>query len=133
MSKYIDADNLKANIESIINSDHPIEYDLMEKRAYDRALSDVIDLIDSHQQEQPEYGYLSTTYIHGKKARWNVGDTLAYYLCTSNEEGEIIIGKITKVEFSNEEGWIYTFEDESTWDEPDLAAEGVYKIIENGK
>lgn len=54
MSKYIDADNLKADIESIINSDHPIEYDLMEKRAYDRALSDVINLIDSHQQEQPD-------------------------------------------------------------------------------
>ena len=52
--KSIDADKLKAEIESIINSDHPIEYDLMEKRAYNSALSDVINLIDSLQQEQPQ-------------------------------------------------------------------------------
>ena len=52
--KYIDADKLIADIESIINSDHPIEYDLMEKRAYNSALSDVINLITSLQQEQPK-------------------------------------------------------------------------------
>lgn len=51
--KYIDADKLIADIESIINSDPPIEYDLWEKRAYNSALSDVINLIDSPQQEQP--------------------------------------------------------------------------------
>ena len=96
-------------------------------------LLELLSFIDSLQQEQSEYGYLSTTYIHGKKARWNVGDTLAYYLCTSDEEGEIIIGKITKVEFNNEYGWVYTFEDESAWDEQSLVEEGVYKIIENGK
>ena len=94
------------------------------------AIIGAFDSLPTVCREQSEYGYLSTTYIHGKKARWNIGDTLAYYLCTSNEEGEIIIGKITKVEFSNEEGWVYTFEDENTCDEQSLVEEGVYKIIE---
>ena len=79
------------------------------------------------QQEQPEYGYLSTEYIHGKKPRWNVGDVLAYYICTSNEEGECIIGKVSNVEFDDEDGWLYTIEDEYVDDEQSLVEEGVYK------
>ena len=86
---------------------------------------------DEHQQEQldeqPEYGYLSTEYVHGRKPRWNVGDVLAYYICTSNEEGEYPLGKIVSVEFDEEDGWVYTFEDESTWDEQSLVEEEAYK------
>jgi hypothetical protein len=54
MNKYIPAEKLIAEIESIINRDDPIEYNLMEKQAYNRALSDAIDIISSLQQEQPE-------------------------------------------------------------------------------
>ena len=77
--------------------------------------------------EQPEYGYLFTEYVHGKKSRWNVGDVLAYYISTSNEEGEYILGKIVNVEFNEEYGWDYTFEDESVMDEQSLVEEGAYK------
>lgn len=77
--------------------------------------------------EQPEYGYLSTEYVHGKKSKWNVGDVLAYYVCTSNEEGEYPLGKIVNVEFDEEDGWVYTFEDESMWDEQSLFEEEAYK------
>ena len=52
--KYIDAEKLIAEIESIINSDHPIEYKSMEKQAYNSALNDAINFIDSLRQEQPE-------------------------------------------------------------------------------
>lgn len=78
-------------------------------------------------EEQPEYGYLSTEYVPGRKPKWNVGDVLAYYISTSNEEGEYPLGKIVNVEFDEEEGWIYTFEDESMWDEPSLFEEGAYR------
>lgn len=87
----------------------------------------------STMQEQPEYGYLSTEYIHGKKSRWSVGDVLAYYICTSNEEGEYLLGKIVNVEFDKEDGWVYTFEDGSTWDEQSLVEEETYKKNYNGK
>lgn len=50
--KYIDAEKLRAEIKSIINSDYPIEYNLMEKQAYNSALNDVINLINSLQQER---------------------------------------------------------------------------------
>lgn len=135
MGKYIDVDKLIAGIEKL-RKELPgsIEHLNDEERGFARGQQYELTAIEEEvlriQQEQPEYGYLSTTYIHGKKASWNVGDTLAYYECTSNEEGEIIIGKITEVEFSNEEGWVYTFEDGNTWDEQSLVEEEVYKIIE---
>ena len=140
MNKYIDAEKLKAEIERRKSEIKSQIAELGNFSSNEIGLFNYLDLYDdilsfitSLQQEQPEYGYLSTTYIYGKRARWNVGDTLAYYLCTSDEEGEIVIGKITKVEFSNEEGWVYTFEDESTWDEQSLIEEEAYKIIKNGK
>lgn len=77
--------------------------------------------------EQPEYGYLSTKYVHGREPRWSVGDVLAYYICTSNEEGEYLLGKIVNVEFDEEDGWVYTFEDKSIWDEQSLVEEEAYK------
>ena len=85
------------------------------------------ELVQQEQTEQPEYGYLSTEYIHGKKPRWNVGDVLVYYMCTSNEEGEYVIGKVSNVEFDDEEGWLYTFENEDVYDEQSLVEDGVYK------
>ena len=134
---YIDADKLLKSVNNYQElakaALNPTDGDSDYYKGKIDAYKDMQEFITALLQEQPEYGYLSTTYINGKKARWNVGDTLAYYLCTSDEEGEIIIGKITEVEFSDEEGWVYTFEDENTWDEQSLFEEGVYKIIENGK
>lgn len=76
--------------------------------------------------EQPEYGYLSTKYVRGKKPKWSVGDVLAYYIYTSNEEGEYPLGKIVNIQF-DEDWWIYTFEDGNMQDEQSLIEEGAYK------
>lgn len=137
MGKYIDADRLKAEIERLAKTYQDSIWRTVKGETAKDFRDKLLSIIDSLQQEnpeeQPEYGYLSTEYVCGKKSRWNVGDILAYYLCTSNEEGEMVIGKIVNVEFDDEEGWIYTFEDEGTSDEQSLIEQGVYKIIENGK
>lgn len=133
MGKYIDADRLKAEIERLAKTYQDSIWRTVKGETANDFRDKLLSIIDSLQHEQPEYGYLSTEYVHGKKPRWNVGDVLAYYLCTSNEEGEIVIGKIANVEFDDEEGWIYTFEDEGASDEQSLTEQGVYKINENGK
>ena len=135
--KYIDAERLVAEIERRKKSidDCPFieaEFGASIKRDVEiKTINELISIITSIQQEQPdeqpEYGYLSTEYVHGRKPRWSVGDVLAYYICTSNEEGEYPLGKIVNVEFDEEDGWVYTFEDESTWDEQSLVEEEVYK------
>jgi len=131
MSKYIDAEKLitelrKHLIPTVVDRD----YDEWEQ-GKDAGLLQAIDIVESLQQEQPdeqpEYGYQSIEYINGKKSRWNVGDVLAYYISTSNEEGEYVIGKVSNVEFDNEEGWLYTFENEDVYDEQYLVEEGIYK------
>ena len=127
--RYIDSEKLttiieerKAQQDQWINSYHdPINQGISQE------LTEILSIIASLRQEQPEYGYLSTMYINGKKSIWNVGDTIAYYLCTSDEEGEIILGKITKVDFNNDEGWVYTFEDEDMWNEEELVEKEAYK------
>lgn len=133
MGKYIDEDRLKTEIERLAKTYQDSIWRTVKGETANDFRDKLLSVIDSLQQEQPEYGYLSTEYVHGKKPRWNVGDVLAYYLCTSNEEGEIVIGKIANVEFDDEEGWIYTFEDEGASDEQSLTEQGVYKINENGK
>lgn len=141
MNKYIDAEKLKKSISNYIEGAraalNPTDGDADYYKGKIDACKDIQEFIGSLQQEQPdeqpEYGYLSTEYVHGRKSKWNVGDVLAYYICTSNEEGERPLGKIVNVEFDEEDGWIYTFEYERTWDEQSLIEEGVYKIIENGK
>jgi len=134
MERYIDADKLLAKIVELrkelpdtiehLNDEesgfaHGQQYELTAMEA------EILCLLQE-QDEQPEYGYLSTEYIYGKKSRWNVGDVLAYYVCTSNEEGEYLLGKIVNVEF-DEDGWVYTFEDGSVWDEQSLVEEEAYK------
>lgn len=49
--KYIDSDRLKAEIERLSSGEHPIEYERVEKLAYNRALSEVEDIISSLQKE----------------------------------------------------------------------------------
>ena len=130
--KYIDSEKLIAEIkrrkdewQALINKNNAVNPTAVKEVICEDL--NILDIITSLQQEQPEYGYLSTEYIHGKKPRWNVGDVLAYYMCTSNEEGEYVIGKVSNVEFDDEEGWLYTFEDEYVDDEQSLDEEGVYK------
>lgn len=129
--KYIPADKLRSVLQNTINS---MKEKDVKGESYDAFLNgklsiceELLGCIASLQQEQPEYGYLYTEYIHGKKPRWNVGDVLAYYISTSNEEGEYLLGKVSNVEFDNEEGWLYTFENEEVYDEQYLVEEGIYK------
>ena len=134
--KYIPADKLIAEIKIIQQSleNRDVRLNSVKKIRTECSIEFckcIIDVIDSLQQEQqdeqPEYGYLSTKYIHGKKSIWSVGDVLAYYICTSNEEGEYTHGKIVNVEFDDEEGWVYTFEDEGVLDEQSLVEHKFYK------
>lgn len=53
MSKYIPADKLIVEIERLSSSEHPIEYEPIEKLAYNRALLEIEGAITSLQQEQP--------------------------------------------------------------------------------
>lgn len=136
MKKYIDTEKLINMIDNSI-AYCQINYSDDYAVGFEQSLREVKRVIVSLQQErpdeQPEYGYLSIEYVHGKKPRWSVGDVLAYYICTSNEEGEYLLGKIVNVEFDKEDGWVYTFEDGSTWDEQSLVEEETYKKNYNGK
>lgn len=131
--KYIDAGKLKAEIYKHIGKYDSMlhEWSIPVVQGKREEAFSILTIVESLQQEQsdeqPEYGYLSTEYVHGRKPRWGVGDILAYYICTSNEEGEDVLGKIVNVEFDEEDGWVYTFEDESTWNEQSLVEEGTYK------
>lgn len=135
MGRYIDADKLIAKIAELRKElPDTIEHLNDEESGFARGQQYELTTMEAEilcllqeEDEQPEYGYLSTEYVHGKKSRWNVGDVLAYYICTSNEEGEYPIGKITNVEFDEEDGWVYTFEDGSVWDEQSLFEEEAYK------
>lgn len=128
--KYIDAERLKSEIERLYDGEAPKHDQQCDfDDGYFTGIGAISKLIDSLQQEQldeqPEYGYLSTKYVHGKKSRWSIGDVLAYYICTSNEEGEYTLGKIVNVEF--DEDWIYTFEDGNVADEQSLVEDEAYK------
>lgn len=80
----------------------------------------------NEEAEQPEYGYVTTKYVPGKKPRWNVGDILAYYINNSDEEGEDVLGKVVKIRPDEIGGWLYTLENEDVWDEESLIREGTY-------
>lgn len=93
---------------------------------------EIFDMINNaikhaNKQEQPEYGYITTEYIPGKKPRWKVGDILAYYINNSDEEGEAVLGKVVNIEPDEDRGWLYTFENEDVWDEESLITEGTYE------
>ena len=71
----------------------------------------ILKLLDSVCEDNvPEYSYNETIYHVGKKPKWSVGDQLAYYMFTSDEEGEIDLGTITNVEMGDDD-WVYTFDD----------------------
>lgn len=67
-------------------------------------------------------------YIAGKEPKFKVGDTISYYECTSDYEGETSLGTITNVEFDDDfEDWIYTFEDGEVSFEETLISKEAYK------
>ena len=85
-------------------------------------------LLEESKKEQPEYSFIESTYRCGKKPRWNIGDTLAYYEFTSDCEGERVLGKITDVELDEDiEDWVYIFEDGYRCDEESLLSDETYK------
>ena len=96
--------------------------------AYNKVLSflDTLEVKGVEEYKQPEYS--CSVYQCGKKPHWNVGDTLAYYGFYSDREGECVLGKVTKVEFDEEQcDWFYTFEDGSLSDEQSLLEDQTYK------
>lgn len=80
---------------------------------------------------QLEHSRIESAYQCGKKPHWNVGDTLAYRVFYSDREGECVWGKVTKIEFDDEEkercDWFYTFEDGIGVYEQLLLEEQTYK------
>lgn len=65
----------------------------------------------------------SIGYTRGKEPRWKVGDTLAYYECCSDHEGEVLYGKVIKIELDEElDDWYYCFDDEC-WDSEECMLE----------
>lgn len=134
MTKYIDVEKLKAKIEELRKelpntleglSDEQVDFARGQQYELTAIEAEILCLQQEQSDEQPEYSYLSAKYVHGKKPRWSIGDVLAYYICTSNEEGEYTLGKIVNIEF--DEDWIYTFEDDNVADEQSLVEDEAYK------
>jgi hypothetical protein len=93
------------------------------------ATSRIIKLVKDDEDMQPEYSRIEHLYQCGKKPRWNIGDTLAFYEVYSDSEGEYELGKVTKVKFDEEQcDWVYTFEDGSAYDEESLLVDQTYKL-----
>ncbi len=78
---------------------------------------------------QPEHSKIVETYIVGKNPKWKVGDNLAYYVLTSDLEGEQPLGKIASIEYDEYlEDWEYTFDNGSSDLEESLLDIGAYII-----
>ena len=105
-------------MKNVHQEDEDVDYMIRFKNIIDSMKTDV----------QPEHSCIESVYQCGKKPHWNVGDTLAYYEFYSDREGECVLGKVTKVEFDEEQcDWFYTFEDGSVYDEQSLLEDQTYK------
>lgn len=81
------------------------------------------------EDEQPEHSKIVETYIVGKNPKWKVGDTLAYYVFTSDLEGEQPLGKITNIDYNGYyDDWEYTFDGDYDWLEQTLIEQEAYII-----
>lgn len=144
MKQLIDKSAIVAEIERRISNHnkklrHASNEDFVSSWASDEenqklALVALIPFIDTLEVKevveckQPEYSYFKTTYQCGKKPRWNIGDTLAYYEFYTDREGEHVLGKVTKVDFDKEQcDWFYTLEGGSVYDEQSLLEDETYK------
>lgn len=66
-------------------------------------------------ESKPEQSKIVETYIVGKNPKWKVGDSLAYYVLTSDLEGEQPLGKIASIEYDEYlEDWEYVFDNGSS-------------------
>ena len=130
MAQYIDKSALVAEIERRIKEIDEIGTYLSPKGTLTNLLCyiNTLEVKEVKEYKQPEYSRLETIYQCGKKTHWSIGDTLAYYEFYSDREGECVLGKITKVEFDEEQcDWFYTFEDGSVYDEQSLLENQTYK------
>ena len=67
-------------------------------------------------------------YIPGTEPLFCEGESLAYYECSTDFEGEIYVGTITKVEFSQySNDWLYDFEEGGAMSEEELLNMEAYK------
>ena len=75
-------------------------------------INEMYDFLNA--QKYQEHGV--NKYKRGKEPRWKVGDTLAYYECYNDYEGEVVYGKVTKIELDEDlDDWLYCFDD-NCWD-----------------
>ena len=80
-------------------------------------------------QRPKEYGH--NTWHAGTKPEWKEGEILAYYECSTDHEGEYLVGKITKVYYEPYyEDWFYEFDDGCGATEESLSADECYTISE---
>ena len=139
MAQYIDKAALVAEIERLLalyskeledNKEDPWGMDIPKRGILQEILSfiNTLGVKEEVECKQPEYSYFETIYHCGKKPRWSIGDTLAYYEFYSDREGEHVLGKVTKVDFDKEQcDWFYTFENGDSCDERSLLEEEIYK------
>ena len=68
-------------------------------------------------------------YICGTEPRYNVGDVLAEYECTTDHEGETVYGEIIEIKFDDyNEDWIYVFDDGTEVHEEYIINRDVYEL-----
>lgn len=66
-------------------------------------------------------------YIPGTEPTFHEGESLACYECSTDCEGEIYIGTITKVEYASYmNDWMYTFDDGTSQCEESLLTYEAY-------
>ena len=71
-------------------------------------LDEMYNFLNSQKYQE----HSSVVYKRGQSPRWNVGDILAYYECYNDYEGEVIYGKVTKIELDEDtDDWRYCFDD----------------------
>ena len=118
MADYILKSDIVAEIKRRMDENRgkqslPQYFGMIEEDLNILSFLDTLEVKEVIEYEQPEYSCFETTYKCGKKPHWNVGDILAYQFFYSDREGEHILGKVTEVEFDEEQcDWLYTFEDE---------------------
>lgn len=90
---------------------------------------EILEYINKLEEECiPEHSYYEQIYHAGKKPRWEIGDVLAYYLFTQDEEGEFTLGVVTDVE-EGVDDWYYTLDenDKELYTESELISYEAYR------
>jgi hypothetical protein len=90
---------------------------------------EVLEYISKLEEEYtPQHSYYEQIYHVGKEPRWCVGDKLAYYLFTQDEEGEFTLDVVTNVE-KGVDDWVYTLDgdDEDLYTESELISYETYR------